>query len=173
MRHRRLRSVKANRIFEPAEGGGAVKKISVLVFLFLTVSSVCSASVDDILGVWYNQEKDARIEIYKCGVNYCGKVVWLQEPNYPEGSQDGVPGTPKLDHNNPDPTRRRVPIIGLQIVRDFRYDGENKWADGNVYDPKNGKTYSGKITLVSPRQLNLRGYILGIPFLGRTAIWTR
>ncbi len=147
------------------------KGIAILVML-LTAVSAFGAGSDDILGVWNNQEKDARIEIFKCGDKYCGKVISLNEPNYPTGSRDGTPGTPKLDHKNADPALRSRPVIGLQIVNDFIYAGDNLWKDGTVYDPKKGKTYSGKMTLVSPTQLNLRGFI-GISLIGRTAVWTR
>lgn len=142
-----------------------------LLLLFMTIST-CYAAGDDIIGVWYNQEKDAQIELFKCGEKYCGKVVWLKEPNYPEGSQDGVPGTPKLDHNNPKPEMKKAPLIGLQIMHDFVFAGGNMWTGGRIYDPENGKIYRGKITFISPHQLNLRGFI-GISLLGRTAIWTR
>lgn len=150
-------------------------KNSVMMFacmVLLTSAAVYAQSGDGILGVWNNQEKDAKIEIYKCGEKYCGRIVWLKEPTYPAGSTDGMPGTQKLDHNNPDLTLRKAPVIGLQIVHDFAFTGDNLWKDGKVYDPKNGRTYSGKMTLVSPNQLNLRGYI-GISLLGRTAVWTR
>jgi len=144
-----------------------------LVFLAAVMPAAApAAGPDDILGNWYNQEKDARIEIIKCGVNYCGKIVWLKDPNYPEGSKDGVPGTPKVDHHNPDISRRKDPVLGLQIVNDMRYDGGDLWTGGTVYDPKNGKTYKGKMTLVAPAQLDLRGYI-GISLIGRTTSWTR
>jgi uncharacterized protein (DUF2147 family) len=142
------------------------------MLMMIFVSAAAHAGGDDILGVWNNQEKDARIEIYHCGEKYCGKVVSLNEPDYPPGSKEGVPGTPKLDHNNPDPILRKTPILGIKIMYDFVYDGDNKWVSGKVYDPKNGKTYSGKITLVSPNELNLRGFI-GISLIGRTAIWKR
>jgi uncharacterized protein (DUF2147 family) len=145
------------------------------VFLMLTslaAGSSVAAGPDDILGVWYNGEKDAQIELYKCGAKYCGKIIWLKEPNYPEGSKDGTPGTPKLNHNNPDAARKKDPIIGLNIVSDFSFDEENRWSGGTVYDPKNGKTYKGKMTLVSPQRLDLRGYI-GISLIGRTTSWTR
>ena len=138
----------------------------------LIATSGNAAGADDILGVWDNQEKDAKIEIFKCGEKYCGKIVWLKEPNYPEGSDEGPPGTPRLDNNNPDPTQRTRPVIGLRIMHDFAYAGDDRWKGGKVYDPKNGKTYSGKMTLVSPGKLNLRGFI-GISIIGRTAIWTR
>ena len=138
----------------------------------LVATSGYTAGADDILGVWDNQEKDAKIEIFKCGEKYCGKIVWLKEPNYPEGSDEGLPGTPRLDNNNPDPMQRTRPVIGLRIMHDFAYAGDDRWKGGKVYDPKNGKTYSGKMTLVSPGKLNLRGFI-GISIIGRTAIWTR
>ena len=148
--------------------------------LFVVFSSVMffanalayAAGPEDILGVWLNQEKDAKIDIFKCGEKYCGKVVWLKDPNYPEGSKDGIPGTPKLDHNSSNPELRKAPVIGLQIVHDFAFAGDNRWKNGKVYDPKNGKTYSGKMTLVSPTELHLRGFI-GISLIGRTAVWTR
>jgi uncharacterized protein (DUF2147 family) len=141
--------------------------------IILIAASTClAAGADDIVGVWFNGEKDAKIEIGKCAEKYCGKIVWLKNPNYPEGDKDGVPGTPKVDHHNPDPAHKKDPILGLQIVHDFSYDGDGRWTDGKVYDPKNGKTYKGKMTLVSPAQLDLRGYI-GISLLGRTTTWTR
>jgi len=140
--------------------------------ILLVSTSIFAEGADDILGVWDNQEKDAKIEIFKCGQKYCGKIVWLKEPNYPAGSNEGPPGTPRLDNNNPDPALRTRPVIGLRIIHDFVYTEGGLWKGGKVYDPKNGKTYSGKMTLVSHGQLNLRGFI-GISIIGRTAIWTR
>jgi uncharacterized protein (DUF2147 family) len=140
------------------------------VLLFITITA--HAADNAILGIWDNQEKDAKIEIFKCGDRYCGKIVWLKNPGYPQDSKDGVPGTPKLDHNNPDLALKARPILGLEIMKDFTYAGDSKWVEGKVYDPKKGKTYSGKMTLVSPNQLNLRGFI-GISLLGRTTTWTR
>ncbi|HXY53993.1 MAG TPA: DUF2147 domain-containing protein [Nitrospirota bacterium] len=156
-------------------GRGAMRTVMAMLTggaLPLVATFVYAAGADDILGVWNNEEKDAKIEIFKCGEKYCGKIVWLKEPNYLEGSNEGPPGAPRLDRNNPDPTQRARPVMGLRIMHDFAYTGDRLWKGGKVYDPKNGKTYSGKMTLVSPGQLNLRGFI-GISIIGRTAVWTR
>src|SRR5512143_2115312 len=102
------------------------------LLLVLMPLSARAAGPDDILGTWLNEEKDARIEVEKCGERYCGKVVWLQEANYAAGSKDGIPGTPLLDHNNPDPKLRKTPIIGLPIVRDFAFAGDGLWKGGTV-----------------------------------------
>ena len=62
--------------------------------------------------------------------------------------------------------------MGLVFLKGFEKDGENKWDDGEIYDPKNGKTYSSEMTLVSSKQLNVRGYI-GISLIGRTSKFTK
>lgn len=151
-------------------------KTSFILLQLLLVALVfpCFAANDAnaIIGVWYNQAKDAKIDISKCGDTYCGKIVWLKEPNYPQGSKDGTPGTPKLDHKNPNPDLRKTPVMGMEIVREFKYAGDNLWNNGKVYDPKSGKTYNAKMTLVSPTQLDLRGFV-GISLFGRTEKWTK
>lgn len=129
------------------------------------------AEADDILGLWDNAEKDAKIRIVRCGEKYCGDIVWLKDSNYPEGSRDGVPGSPYLNHNSPDPKLRREPLLGLRIMRAFSY-ADGAWSGGSVYDPKDGQTYRGKMTLASPTRLSLRGYV-GIPLFGRTSHWSR
>jgi uncharacterized protein (DUF2147 family) len=57
-------------------------------------------------------------------------------------------------------------------VWDFVYDGEGVWEDGDIYDPKSGKTYSCYMKLQSMDKLKVRGYI-GISLIGRTTYWTR
>ncbi|MDA8172504.1 MAG: DUF2147 domain-containing protein [Nitrospiraceae bacterium] len=112
-----------------------------------------------IIGVWLTQERDAKIDIYRCQDKYCGKIVWTKDE-------------PRLDVKNPDPALRGRPISGLRIMKGFHFAGKNEWAGGRLYDPKSGHTYKGTMTLVSPERLRLRGYFL-IPLFGRTAIWSR
>ena len=150
-----------------------LKTSMIAAFLCFAMATACyAAGGDDILGVWNDEEKNSKIEVFKCGDRYCGNIVWLKEPNYAAGSTEGTPGTVMLDNHNPDPVRRTVPLLGLQIVKDFAYAGDSVWKGGTVYDPKVGKTYSGKMTLVSPHQLKMRGFI-GISLLGRNTTWTR
>lgn len=144
----------------------------IVASIILAVGSAYAAGPDDILGVWNTKERDAKIEIYTCGIKYCGKIAWLKEPSYPSGSKEGTPGTPMLDHNNPDPKLRKTPLIGLPILLDFVFAGNNSWKNGKIYNSETGKTYSGKLTLISPNQLNVRGFI-GISLIGGTTTWMR
>jgi uncharacterized protein (DUF2147 family) len=147
-------------------------RTSLTILIALVMAMPVWAGSDDILGSWLNQDKDARIEIYKCGSDYCGKIVWLKEPVYPAKSSEGTPGTPKVDSKNPDASHRRAPLIGLQLIEGFQFAGGNLWKNGRIYDPDSGKTYSAKATMVSPNELDLRGFI-GISLIGRTEKWTR
>jgi len=62
--------------------------------------------------------------------------------------------------------------MGLPILRNFVKTGDDKYDDGEIYDPKNGKTYSCTITYRNDKELGVRGYI-GISLLGRTTTLTR
>ena len=44
--------------------------------------------------------------------------------------------------------------------------------DGQVYNPREGKAYSGTITLVGKDRLALRGYVV-VSWIGKTQTWTR
>ena len=97
-----------------------MKRITVSILLLIVVIASprpLFAASDDLLGSWLNQAQDAKIEISKCGNDFCGKIVWLKEPVYPAGSKEGTPGTPKVDTKNPDASRRSTPIMGMQIMQ--------------------------------------------------------
>lgn len=138
----------------------------------MAAASVSAAGQNDIIGTWNTEDNDAKIEIYQCGIKYCGRIVWLAQPKYPSNSREGIPGTPMLDHNNPDPYLKKNLLIGLRILSDFDVSGDNTWDGGRIYDPDNGKTYGGKMHLLSLNQLELRGF-MGISVFGSTTIWTR
>ena len=147
-------------------------------FIFIVFTSILlsafafAAGQNDILGLWNTEKKDAKIKVYKCGAKYCGKIDWLKEATYPAGSKEGAPGTPILDHNNPDPELRKKPLIGSPILINFIFAGDNLWKNGKIYNSDNGKIYSGKLTLISHDQLNVRGFI-GISLIGGSTTWTR
>lgn len=145
-----------------------------LGLLFLTISVLLTTSSfsnsddnpDAIIGVWKTGEGNALVRIYKNGDKYQGKVVWLKEPIDPET------GKPKVDKNHPDEASRNRPVLGLVNIWGFKYIEKNKWDEGNIYDPKNGNTYSCTIKMINQNTLEVRGYI-GVSLIGRTDTWTR
>lgn len=136
--------------------------VFILVFLGLVWNAKAQGE-NAILGLWYNTEKTAQVEITKSGSEFIGKIVWLENPN-----PDGKPAT---DKENPDPKLKQRPLMGLSLLKGLKYSG-GMWKGGEIYDPKNGKTYSCEIKLKSDSILEVRGYI-GFSFVGRTVEWTR
>ena len=139
--------------------------VSVL-FLINSAAASTFGNPDDIVGVWKTGEGTAMVRIYKNGDKYQGKVVWLKEPIDPET------GKPKVDKNHPDEASRKRAVLGLINIWGFLYKDNNTWDDGNIYDPKNGSTYSCTIKMINPNTLEVRGYI-GVSIIGRTDNWTR
>ncbi len=139
--------------------------------LFALVLSLISTSLfaqaDKIIGVWYNEEKDGKIEVYKKGDKYYGKIVWLKNNKNDDGS------SPRLDSKNEDLSKRKRPIIGTNILIGLEWDADdNEWDDGEIYDPKSGSTYSLYAKLETENKLFLKGYI-GFSLIGRSTYWTR
>ena len=73
---------------------------------------------------------------------------------------------------DPDKSKRNSPIIGLVMLTDFKFDGDDEWKGGDIYDPESGKTYSSFIYLKDNNTIRVRGYV-GISLFGRTETWTR
>lgn len=139
-------------------------RLLILAVGMLMLSSVAKAQTDRLEGLWFNQEKTGKILITKApNGKFYGKVVWLKEPL--------ENGKPKVDRLNEDPKLRSRPRLGLPVLMNFVKDGDNKYDEGTIYDPLNGKTYSCKITY-NGKTLDIRGYI-GISLFGRTTVWSR
>ncbi len=71
-----------------------------------------------------------------------------------------------------DGERKDQPIQGMTILWDLEKSG-NKWTNGEILDPNNGKIYSAYLKLKNEGQaLEVRGFI-GISLLGRSQTWQR
>lgn len=66
---------------------------------------------------------------------------------------------------------KNQPIEGLIILKGLEQEGD-RWTNGEIMDPANGKTYDCTIKLDDANTLNVRGF-LGFSFLGRTQVWVR
>jgi uncharacterized protein (DUF2147 family) len=142
--------------------------IAIIMAAFYSLSASAQIEGDDILGVWLNEDKDAHTKIENRDGKYFGNIIWLKNPI------DEETGKPKLDDENPDAELQKRPVLGLELLKDFVFDGDDEWEDGEMYDPKSGKTYSCwmKFTDETQDELKVRGYI-GVSLLGRTTYWTR
>jgi uncharacterized protein (DUF2147 family) len=118
-----------------------------------------AASAADPKGDWMVNDKTAVIRVAPCGKALCGTLAWSKTPG-------------GLDENNPDPNKRKNPLLGVKILVDMKPSTTpNKW-EGEVYNPENGKTYNSNIVLVSEKVLHIEGCLIG-GFLCGGEDWTR
>ena len=139
---------------------------NILFFILCFVCLKSNAQKDPIEKVWYNGTKTSKIEIYKTADgNFYGMIVWLKDPN-------DEAGKPRVDKHNKNANDKVKPLMGLLVLKRFKKNAKgNEYEGGNIYDPNNGKTYCGTITLVG-KELKLKGSICGLGLLSRTTTWT-
>lgn len=135
-----------------------MKKLLFCLLLFCFVPKTYAQKADAIVGEWISEHKDGRIQVFRKGDQYFGKLSWLQNETV-------------LDANNPDPALRGRPLLGSVILTNFHY-ADNRWEDGRIYDPQGGKIYSCIMQLAGDNVLKIRGY-MGIALLGRTTVWNK
>lgn len=145
-----------------------MKKLFFFLALLFIAAPYLSAQAGKVVGFWLTEKGTSQVEIYKAtDGKYYGKISWLEEPN-----EDGKP---KVDEENPDPALKKRPVMGLSLLHEFEYDKKDKeWVNGSIYDPDNGKTYDCFMWFDSDDSvLNIKGFVMGMRFLGRTTTWKR
>lgn len=145
-----------------------MKKLTILSGLICLFAFASFAQGDKLVGHWLTEEGTSQVRIFKAtNGKYYGSIEWLKDPLNDEGKT-------KVDDKNPDKSMHSRPVLGLQILKDFTYNAEkNEWAGGTIYDPKNGKTYDGFMRLESNEVMKLKGFVMGMRFLGRESSWTK
>ncbi len=146
------------------------------VTLLLSASAM-AADKNGIVGQWYSENNRSKILVQEEKGVFNGKIIWLDEPLYPKDDKEA--GKRRRDRENPDKKRRKDPVLGLNVLKNFKFDTKKQsWEGGTIYDPDRGKTYKCVIKLEADAdveggvKLYVRGYV-GIPALGRTTYWTK
>jgi uncharacterized protein (DUF2147 family) len=104
-----------------------------------------AASAQDATGVWARENGESRVRIAPCGASLCGTIVWLKSAGGPAK-------------------------VGQRVFYDMKPNGSGAWA-GKAFNPEDGKTYSGKMTL-SGNRLTTAGCTLG-GLVCRSVNWSR
>ncbi len=141
------------------------RRLLLIIFLIIWINGVFAQNKDALTGKWLTTSGDAQVQIFPVNGKFSGRIVWLKKP-------DDSMGKPKVDDKNPDQNLAKRPIIGMEMLKGFTYSSDGVWEGGTIYDPKTGKTYSCKISMVDNNQIYVRGFV-GISLLGRTETWTR
>ncbi|TWR24741.1 DUF2147 domain-containing protein [Mucilaginibacter pallidiroseus] len=140
------------------------RTILAVVVLFAAITSFGQKlPADQIIGTW--QCPDYKIEIYKSGDTYSGKLLWSKDMFEADGK------TSKKDRRNPDPKLKERLVQGLTHISALTFK-DDEYVGGKLYSVQDGNTYSIKGKLNSINDLETRGY-KGVPMLGKTFKWKR
>ncbi|MBK7566841.1 MAG: DUF2147 domain-containing protein [Bacteroidetes bacterium] len=137
--------------------------ITSLFFLLMHPAAKAQGNADAVIGKWMSDNGRLIVEIYKSGNKYYGKINWLYIQTDPKT------GKPRTDIENPDASKRNVPLIGLVVLKNFEFK-DGFWQNGTVYNSQNGKTYDCEFWMEGKNKLVLRGYW---GFVYHTEYWTR
>lgn len=125
---------------------------------------VAQGNGDKIIGTYkaVQSGNTSKVKIFKYQDGYRAQVIWLQEPNNPDG-------TPKKDHRNPDKAKRNTLSSQVVLVEKVTYEN-GEWKNGKIYDPTRGKTFKVTITFKNENTLSVKGSFG--PF-SETVYWTK
>jgi uncharacterized protein (DUF2147 family) len=151
------------------------KCVHILALFLLAPAPLCAAAPAELpqplspalqaaVGNWQVIDDDGKpgghVQTYLVDGQLFGKVTQSRPGRPPNELCTKCPGE-----------LRNQPVVGMVIIRNFHPEGD-QWVGGTVLDPKNGKIYHGKIWMLSPDKLRMRGFV-GISLFGRTETWTR
>ncbi|MBN1413469.1 MAG: DUF2147 domain-containing protein [Bacteroidales bacterium] len=141
-----------------------MKKNLFMLIILVSATSLLYGQADKVNGIWLTEKKGSQVKVFKAtDGKYYGRVEWLEDDRE------------RLDTNNPDEKLSKQKVWGSLILRGFQYNESKKqWEGGTIYDPDNGKTYSAYIWFEEdPIQLHIKGYVMGMKFIGRQTLWIR
>nr|WP_238183413.1 DUF2147 domain-containing protein [Methylobacterium trifolii] len=104
------------------------------------------AQATDPGGIWLTETGDSKVRLSRCGSGYCGTIVSTAGKG--------------LDQNNPDPALRTRSVVGVQIVNAATATAEG--FSGTLYNPKDGKTYSGTLTMTGANTVEVSGCVMSV-----------
>lgn len=122
-----------------------VRHLNAALALAAMVLTASPALADEIMGTWMRDTGASKVKFSHCGDAICGNIVWLK------------PGA--------DPKAK----VGQRVFFDMKPNGANAWA-GSAFNPEDGKTYTGKMTLAG-NTLTTAGCVMSV--ICKSATWTR
>lgn len=121
-------------------------KFSTIAFFGITLAlAAAPAAAQDATGTWLRDSGASRVRIAPCGDALCGHITWLKDKSGPAK-------------------------VGQRVFYGMKPNGAGSWK-GSAFNPEDGKTYSGKMT-VSGNSLTTSGCVLG-GLICKTVNWSR
>lgn len=132
--------------------------------LSIAVSQPASAG-ERLTGTWLTEDGSTHVTFKSCGDMDCGQIVWLREPIDPET------GKAWQDKLNPDASLKHRSLVGLTMISGLMEKSPSTWT-GTLYNPLDGKSYTGNFLMLSAAKLELKGCTFA-GLICQTETWVR
>lgn len=144
--------------------------IALLLFMYFPAANTLEGKMmeNQIVGKWMSTQGNITVQIFKDHDEFKAKVVWFDD------SDDRTkPMNTRTDTQNPDPGLRSRKIIGMEVLRNLKFNANtNRWEGGIIYDAKSGKEWSSSGFLTQDGMLQVKGF-WHFEFIGRTMTFRR
>ena len=139
---------------------------ALLLALPLTLVSGLASASTSAEGRWRQIDPDTKraksiVEISRASNGALnGRIIELINPSTPN---------PVCDKCTDD--RKGKPMTGMEIIRGMQADGANKWKNGKILKPDEGKVYNSKMALIDGgKKLEVSGCVA---FICKSQVWER
>ncbi|HKU37868.1 MAG TPA: DUF2147 domain-containing protein [Polyangiales bacterium] len=131
-----------------------------------------AADQKTVFGYWkhVDEETGKPLSIFKLW-EYEGKLVGKIVKTFPKGNE-----APQTVCSECSGKQHNKPVVGLLFLWGFERDDDtgDKWVDGTVLNPANGKTYNCEVELSDDgKTLKVFGYVKMLFKVGGTSVWQR
>jgi uncharacterized protein (DUF2147 family) len=103
----------------------------------------------------------SEIVIAPCSAGYCGTLTKpaVSDADLAKYGDAQTAMASFVDEHNEDKSLRERPLVGLEMLR-IKATNNPWYFEGEVYNPSDGKTYSGAITVLGADAMMLKGCAL-------------
>ncbi len=133
-----------------------MRKAILAAFGLIMLALPAQAQPADPSGTYLSETGETRVRIARCGAAYCGTIISVQ-------------GEAK-DVNNPDPNLKGRNLVGIQMISNIQPTANG--FTGQLYNYKDGRTYSGKMSFAGGKSMQLSGCVFG-GLICRSQTWAK
>lgn len=147
-------------------------RLGLLIAVLAFGGAVAPAAAQAIVEGTWRSGNGSEIEIAPCSVGFCGTITRpaVSDADLAKYGDAETAMQSFVDDKNKDKGLRNRPLIGLAILR-VKATTNPWYYEGDVYNPSDGETYSGAVTVIGADAMVLKGCVLFV--LCKEEQWSR
>ncbi len=121
-------------------------RLAATFLMLVTWLAMTGAEAADPVGTWLRPSTGSHVQLFRCGGSICGRITAARDP-------------------------ARQANVGKVILSGAKQTNDNIW-EGELFNPDDGSTYSGLLSLTGTNTIRLEGCTLQ-KLVCKGESWTR